>query len=108
MNASGDCAVQILVSPYGAAEWSEQDLEAVLSGCLLVKVNAGATVAYPDLFRPKAHVLPTSSEFSSLEDTLLTALQVSARLVCPLNTRKRQTWQYKLIRWRKPWCLFLS
>ena len=89
MTASRDRAVQILVSPYGAAEWSEQDLEAVLCGCLLVKVNAGAIVTYPDVFRPKAHVLPTSSEFSSLEDTLLTALQVSARLACaPTHPKK--------------------
>ena len=88
--------MQMLVSPYGAAEWSEQDLEAVLSGCLLVKVNAGATVAYPDVFRPKAHVLATSSEFSSLEDVLLTALQVPARLVCTPTHAKKDLAMYSV------------
>ena len=68
--------LQILVVPAAIAEVGDLDFEAILCGCLILKVDPGAYQAYPDIFKAEERVLESPSDWSGLHDKLANALQV--------------------------------
>ena len=68
--------LQILVVPAAIAEVGDLDFEAVLCGCLLLKVNAEAYEVYSDIFKAGERVLGSPSDWSGLHNKLANALQV--------------------------------
>ena len=68
--------LQILIIPAEVAEVDDLDFEAILSGCLLVKVNPASFQAYPDIFKAEERILGSPSDWHALQDTLTSALQV--------------------------------
>ena len=74
---ANDLTLQILVVPAGETEVSELDFEAVLCGCLLVKVEPEAYMAYPNLFNAGEKVLSAPNTWLGLQDILEEALRVS-------------------------------
>lgn len=89
---------QVLVAPHGLAEWSELDFEAVLCGCLLMKVNPSAFKAYPDVFRPVKHILWAGAGFEDLEETLLNALQAGSFLLCSRGHRRESLFRWGVLK----------
>lgn len=76
-------ALQILIVPAEVAEVDDLDFEAILSGCLLVKVDPASFQAYPDIFEAEERILGSPSDWHGLQDTLTSALQVC---ICLLIT----------------------
>ena len=84
---SGD---QVVVSPFGMGEVTDQDIEAVLCGCYLVKPGAGSIHAFPDFLQAGSHVMEADLDWSGLQDKL-TALDLVRSyelhvIVCSLFT----------------------
>ena len=52
------------------------DFEAVLCGCLLVKVKPQSYITYPNVFQPTKHVYGFAADMYDLEAMLLAAIQV--------------------------------
>lgn len=62
--------------PLGISEVTELDFEAVLSGCLLLKVEPDTYTAYPDAFKANSRVKSSPATWVNLAVTLSDALQV--------------------------------
>ena len=61
---------QVVVSPFGMGEVTDQDFEAVLCGCFLVKPGAGSIHAFPDFLQAGSHVMEADLDWSGLQDKL--------------------------------------
>jgi len=61
---------RICVSPFGYGELCWRDIEAILSGCLLVKPDVGHLETEPDVFVPLETYVPVRWDFADLEEVL--------------------------------------
>eukprot|EP00884_Botryococcus_braunii_P023158 jgi/Botrbrau1/9526/Bobra.0211s0017.1 len=60
-------SAKLVVSPYGLAEWSDLDFDAMLNGCLLFKPRAGSLMAFPDVFHPDEAVIEVAVDWKDLD-----------------------------------------
>jgi len=60
-------ASRLCVSPFGYGEICWRDIEAILSGCLLVKPGMGHISTQPDLFVAGETYIPVAWDYSDLE-----------------------------------------
>ncbi len=74
--------LQVVVSPFGVGEVTEQDLEAILCGCFLVKPGAGSIHAYPDFLQTPDHVMEADLDWMGLQDKLKALDLVRFHFVC--------------------------
>ncbi|KAK9837883.1 hypothetical protein WJX74_007108 [Apatococcus lobatus] len=61
---------KVVISPFGMGEITDQDIEAILCGCFLVKPGAGSILAFPDFLQAGSHVMEADLDWSSLQDKL--------------------------------------
>ncbi len=64
------CWVKVVVSPFGMGEITDQDIEAVLCGCYLVKPGAGSIYAFPDFLQTPSHVMEADLDWAGLQTKL--------------------------------------
>lgn len=67
-------AARLCFSPFGFGELCWRDIEAILSGAVMIKPDMGHLETLPDLYEPGVTYLPVRWDFSDLEDVVCAAL----------------------------------